>query len=134
MFKDACALVSYPRSNIKYAMVIGADNSQAAPRGCPGGELDAFRRLRRRSIHLWQTRRHRRSRRLVQLHIDTPDFWRRDGEPYPMHGGRFTGDPAYLKHVRKAATKLMERQNLKAIRLKLLCASPAKPDLPSANR
>ena len=23
-------------------MVIGADNSQAAPRGCPGGELDAF--------------------------------------------------------------------------------------------
>ena len=42
MFKDACALVSYPRSGIKYAMVIGADNSQAAPRGCPGGELDTF--------------------------------------------------------------------------------------------
>ena len=42
MFKDACALVSYPRSNIKYTMVIGADNSQAAPRGCPGGELDSF--------------------------------------------------------------------------------------------
>ena len=37
MFKDASALVSYPRSGIKYAMVIGADNSQAAPRGCPGG-------------------------------------------------------------------------------------------------
>ena len=32
MFKDAAALVSYPRSGIKYAMVIGADNAQAAPR------------------------------------------------------------------------------------------------------
>ena len=30
MFKDASALVNYPRSGIKYAMVIGADNSQAA--------------------------------------------------------------------------------------------------------
>jgi hydroxymethylglutaryl-CoA synthase len=29
-----------------------------------------------------------------------------------MHGGRFTGDPAYFKHVRKAAKKLMERLNL----------------------
>jgi hydroxymethylglutaryl-CoA synthase len=31
-----------------------------------------------------------------------------------MHGGRFTGDPAYFKHIRKAATKLMERLNLQA--------------------
>jgi hydroxymethylglutaryl-CoA synthase len=30
-----------------------------------------------------------------------------------MHGGRFTGDPAYFKHVRKSAKKLMERLNLK---------------------
>jgi hydroxymethylglutaryl-CoA synthase len=29
-----------------------------------------------------------------------------------MHGGRFTGDPAYFKHVRKSAKKLMERLNL----------------------
>ena len=42
MFKDAAALVNYPKSGMKYAMVIGADNSQAAPRGCPGGELDIF--------------------------------------------------------------------------------------------
>ena len=42
MLKDAAALVSYPGSGIKNAMVIGADNSQAAPRGCPGGELDLF--------------------------------------------------------------------------------------------
>ena len=62
-------LSQLPTLRHNYAMVIGADNSQAAPRGCPGGELDAVRWLRRRSIHLRQTRRHRRSGRLVQLHL-----------------------------------------------------------------
>jgi len=113
MFKDACALVSYPTSNINYAMVIGADNSQAAPRGCPGGELDAFvgyggaaylfgKKDVIAEIEAWYS-----------CTSDTPDFWRRDGEPYPMHGGRFTGDPAYNKHVRSAATKMMEKTNMK---------------------
>ncbi|MFO7661863.1 MAG: hydroxymethylglutaryl-CoA synthase [Chloroflexota bacterium] len=39
---------------------------------------------------------------------DTPDFWRREHANYPSHGDRFTGEPAYFKHVTGAAEKLME--------------------------
>ncbi len=39
---------------------------------------------------------------------DTPDFWRREHEHYPRHSGRFTGEPAYFRHVKAAAQLVME--------------------------
>jgi hydroxymethylglutaryl-CoA synthase len=114
MFKDAAALVNYPKSGMKYAMVIGADNSQAAPRGCPGGELDLFVGYGGAAYIFGKHDVVAELEGWYSCTSDTPDFWRRDSEPYPMHGGRFTGDPAYFKHVRKAASKLMEHGGLKA--------------------
>ncbi|MDH5449617.1 MAG: hydroxymethylglutaryl-CoA synthase [Candidatus Bathyarchaeota archaeon] len=112
MFKDASALVYYPRSHIPYAMVIGTDNSQAAPRDEIGGELDFFVGYGSSAFIFGMHDVIAEMEAWYSCTSDTPDFWRRDREPYPRHGGRFTGDPAYFKHIQKAATKLMEKLKL----------------------
>ena len=112
MFKDAVSLVNYPNSNIQYAMVIGADNAQAAPRGLPGGELDLFVGFGGSSYIFGKFDVIAEIEGWYSCTSDTPDFWRRDGEEFPMHGGRFTGDPAYFKHVKKAGKNLMDRLGL----------------------
>jgi len=45
---------------------------------------------------------------------DTPDFWRRAYQHYPEHGQRFTGEPAYFKHVTTAAQTMMDENGTTA--------------------
>jgi len=45
---------------------------------------------------------------------DTPDFWRRPGQLFPQHAGRFTGEPAYFRHSLAAGRQLMAELGLTA--------------------
>ncbi|MGQ9538486.1 MAG: hydroxymethylglutaryl-CoA synthase [Candidatus Bathycorpusculaceae bacterium] len=130
MFKDAASLVNYPKMGVPYAMVIGADNSQAAPRDCPGGELDLFVGFGGCAYIFGKNDVIAELEGWYSCTSDTPDFWRRDGEPYPMHGGRFTGDPAYFKHIRKAARKLMQRLNLQVSDIRYFVAHQPNVQFP----
>src|SRR5689334_11167571 len=44
---------------------------------------------------------------------DIPDFFRRADRAYPVHGSRFTGEPAYFAQIRGASAHLLERLGTK---------------------
>src|SRR4029078_9527379 len=44
---------------------------------------------------------------------DTPDFFRRADRAYPVHGNRFTGEPAYFGQIKQAAAHLLEQLGTK---------------------
>ena len=90
---------------IKYGMAIGADTSQ----GAPGDPLEYSASAGGAAFIVGKEKVIAEINGMYSYTTDTPDFWRREGQPYPSHGGRFTGEPAYFRHVMTAAREMMER-------------------------
>ena len=89
---------------IKYGFAIGADTSQ----GAPGDALEYSASAGGAAFLIGRDNVIAEIKHTYSYTTDTPDFWRREGEMYPTHGGRFTGEPAYFKHELNCAKKLME--------------------------
>jgi|Deesub1362A_J573_1020465.scaffolds.fasta_scaffold01119_7 hydroxymethylglutaryl-CoA synthase len=89
---------------IKYGVAIGADTSQ----GAPGDALEYSASAGGTAFVIGKENVIAEINHTLSVTTDTPDFWRREGQMYPRHGGRFTGEPAYFYHVLTAARKMME--------------------------
>lgn len=93
-----------------YAMAIGADTAQ----GRPGDALEYTTAAGGAAYIVGP-----RECSLAYLEgsfsyvTDTPDFFRRPYQHYPEHGGRFTGEPAYFKHITQAVQALLQELNCK---------------------
>lgn len=87
-----------------YMLSIGADTAQSRPgdaleyTASAGAAALVLGRAEDALAHIEAT---------VSYATDTPDFFRRAERPYPVHGQRFTGEPAYFHHVRSAAERLL---------------------------
>ena len=90
---------------VKYAVAIGADTSQ----GAPGDALEYSASAGGAAFLIGKEKVIATVNRTYSYTTDTPDFWRREGQMFPRHGGRFTGEPAYFKHVVSGAKGMFER-------------------------
>ena len=92
----------------EHVMVIGSDNSQAAP----GDALDYTVGAGAGAFIFGRSDVIATIDHYLSYTSDTPDFYRREGEKYPRHGGRFTGEPAYYKHVLTAMKTILNRSKI----------------------
>jgi len=91
---------------LKYGLAIGADTAQGRPNdaleftaGSGGAAFLIGKEKSEVKANILET---------YSYTTDTPDFWRRQHAEFPRHAGRFTGEPAYFKHVTAAAKGIME--------------------------
>ncbi len=94
---------------IKYGLAIGADTSQ----GAPGDALEYSTSAGAAAFIYGTTDLIAEVEFSEAFMTDTPDFWRREYQHYPRHGGRFTGEPAYFRHILGCGKKLLEKSGLK---------------------
>jgi hydroxymethylglutaryl-CoA synthase len=89
---------------VRYGVAIGTDTSQ----GAPADALEYSASAGGAAFVIGREHVIARVERTLSYTTDTPDFWRREGQRYPSHSGRFTGEPAYFRHETECAKRLME--------------------------
>lgn len=92
-----------------YGLVIGSDTAQAKP----GDALEYTAASAAAAFILDSKDAIANIYAFTSYSSNTPDFWRRDGQKYPSHGGRFTGEPAYFNHVLSASNQLLDQLKAK---------------------
>jgi hydroxymethylglutaryl-CoA synthase len=95
---------------IDYGLAVGADTAQ----GAPNDALEYTASAGGASFVVGKQNTLADFEGTCSFTTDTPDFYRREGKPYPKHGGRFTGEPAYFKHVLSASKALFEKMGTEA--------------------
>ena len=89
---------------VRYGVAIGSDTSQ----GAPGDALEYSASAGGAAFVIGRENTIARFDHTLSYTTDTPDFWRREGQRYPSHSGRFTGEPAYFRHVGECAKRMFE--------------------------
>ena len=103
------ALSLVKAGEIKYGLAVGADTSQ----GAPGDALEYSAAAGAAAFIFGRENLIAKAVESYSYMTDTPDFWRREYQYYPQHGGRFTGDPSYFKHIIGAAKGIMNKAGMK---------------------
>jgi hydroxymethylglutaryl-CoA synthase len=106
-----CCMGLVASDMVKYGLAIGTDTSQ----GRPGDALEYTASAGAAAYIIGKDTNASLIAEIKDTYsftTDTPDFWRRPGEEYPSHGGRFTGKPAFFKHVIGATKGLLEKTGM----------------------
>jgi len=94
---------------VAYGLALGADTAQAKPGDVleysagAGGAAYIIGSDEQKFIATIDT--------ISSMTTNTPDFWRRNHESYPSHAVRFTGEPAYIKHVIASTQQIMDQEH-----------------------
>lgn len=97
---------------IRYGLAIGADTAQ----GRPGDALE-FTAGSGGAAFIVGSKKDEIIAEIndtLSFTTDTPDFWRRQHAEFPKHAGRFTGEPAYFKHILNGAREIMKKNKMEA--------------------